>query len=270
MNVFGKSFEFDGVSSDVYNIMLCSFDIQDNIRSSSISYTVLSGDITPSRPVPNFYNKKYADLLKFKIEICKKCETNETFTTEEQRKLIRWLTSPIDYRKFKIVDYEDCDYHVGIDYYCMCTNYGETVIKDNIVGMFFEFQCNAPYAFMEEEVIEFISTSSTSTTLIIDNKSDELEEDYYPVIELTGTATGVVTITNNMYPDEIMELNVLNGQTLCINNDESDISDNMDSFNYATDTNLVWLRLVCGNNTITITGDCTGYFKCSYPRKVGV
>lgn len=270
MNVFGKAFEFDGVSSETYNIILCSMESSDHNRSSAISYSILSGDITPNRPRPNLYNKKYNGVLEFKIEVCKQCVANVRFTTEEQQKLVRWFTSPYDYRKFKITDFEDSDYHTGVEYFCMCTNYGETVINDNILGMFFEFQCNAPYAFLEEEITEFTSTSSASATFTIDNKSDELEEDYYPIIELTGTASGKVTITNSSYHNEVMELSILDGQTLYIDNEESDISDDMDMFEYSTDTNLVWLRLAPGNNIITIAGDCTGSVKCMYPRKVGI
>lgn len=270
MNVFGKSFEFDGVSSETYNVILCSMESPDHNRSSAISYNILSGDITPNRALPNLYNKKYNGVLEFKIEICKACVASEQFTTAEQQSIVRWITSPHDYRKFKINDFKDRDYHEEIDYYCICTNYGETVIDANIIGMFFEFQCNAPYAFLEEEVTEFTSTSSTSATFTINNKSDELEEDYYPIIELTGTATGSVSIKSSAYPNETMELSVLNGQTLYIDNEESDITDDMDQFEYSTDTNLVWLRLAPGNNTITVTGDCTGKVKCMYPRKVGI
>lgn len=242
----------------------------DHTRSSAISYNILSGDITPNRPLPNLYNKKYNGVLEFKIEICKACATSEHFTAAEQQSIVRWLTSPYDYRKFKINDFKNRDYHKEIDYYCICTSYGETVINDSIIGMFFKFQCNAPYAFLEEEITEFTATSSAPATFTINNKSDELEEDYYPIVELTGTATGRVSIKNSIYPNETMDLSVLNGQTLYIDNGESDISDNLNQFEYSTGTNLVWLRLAPGNNIITVTGSCTGQVKCMYPRKVGI
>ena len=270
MDVFGKSLEFDGVSSEDDNIMLCTLDTPDHNRTSAISYDILSGDITPNRPIPNLYNKKYNKVLEFKITVCKKCVIKDRFTTAEQQELIRWFTSPFDFRKFKIIDFEDSDYHTGIDYFCICNDYGETVINDSICAMFFQFQCNAPYAFLEEESTSFISSSTTPTTFTINNKSDELEDDYYPVIEVKGTSTGTVTIKNNSYPDEIMELSVKTGQTLYIDNDESDITDDKDLFDYSTDTNLCWIRLKSGNNVITVTGDCTGNIKCRYPRKVGI
>ena len=57
-NVFGKSFEFDSISSDTYNVVLCSFDTVDISKDTGINYDIQSGDITPNRPVANYYNKK--------------------------------------------------------------------------------------------------------------------------------------------------------------------------------------------------------------------
>lgn len=270
MNVFGKSFEFNGILSDRYDVVLCSFNTVDNNRSNGISYKISKGNITENRPSPNFYGKSYGNVLEFQIEICKNCGTNDFFTTEEQKDIIRWITSPYDYRKFKIIDNNEDYYHSGIEYFCICTDYNETVINDHIGGMLFKFECNAPYGFYEEQITEFAATTSTPSSVIVNNLSDELEEDYYPIIELESQETGDVTIVNSIYPDEIMELKVLNGQTLVIDNMESDISDNINMFNYNTDTNLCWLRLAPGENIITITGNVTGYIKCLYPRKAGI
>ena len=38
MNVFGKYFEYDGVSSDIYNVILCSFEEVGNTRETGINY----------------------------------------------------------------------------------------------------------------------------------------------------------------------------------------------------------------------------------------
>ena len=67
-----------------------------------------------------------------------------------------------------------------------------------------------------------------------------------------------------------MELSVKNGQTLIIDNNACDITDNLGLFSYGTDTNLKWISLVSGNNVLTITGNATGEIKCRYPRKVGI
>lgn len=268
MNVFGKSFEYDGVSSSDYNVMLCSLEYSTD-RTTGISYNILSGDISPNRPIRNYYNKSYKEPLQFEISICKDvCENNGTyFTSEEQKSIVRWLTSPLDYRELKIEDYDDDSYHKGICYYCLCLEYKETVIN-NIVCLSFTFQCNAPYAFYEEQVTSFESTESTTIQIL--NYSDELELYYYPIVEIIPSETGEISIVNDNFPTETMVLNVRNGQKLLIDNDMCDISDEMGLFNYNTDTNLQWIKLASGNNTIIITGKATGKIRCLYPRKVGI
>ena len=265
-NVFGKSFEFDSISSDTYNVVLCSFDTVDISKDTGINYDIQSGDITPNRPVANYYNKKYNKPMEFQVEICKPCGSVNYFTTEEQRQIIRWITSPVDYRKFTVVS--NNGYHDGIEYFAICTEYQEKVVNDKIIGLYFSFQCNAPYGYYTEQITTFDTSANTEIT--IDNYSDELEIEYYPVIELTAGQTGTVTITNSAYPDKVMELSVKNGQTLIIDNNACDITDNIGLFSYDTDTNLKWISLVNGNNTLIITGTATGKIKCRYPRKVGI
>lgn len=267
-NVFGKSFEFDSISSDTYNVVLCSFDTVDISKDTGINYDIQSGDITPNRPVANYYNKKYNKPLEFQVEICKPCGSVNYFTTEEQKHIVRWITSPVDYRKFTILDNESDGYHDGIEYFAICTEYQEKVINDKIIGLYFSFQCNAPYGYYTEQITTF--DTSVNTEITIDNYSDELEVDYYPIIELTAGQTGKVTIKNVAYPDNVMELSVKNGQTLIIDNNTCDITDNIGLFSYDTDTNLKWISLVPGNNTLTITGNATGEIRCRYPRKVGI
>ena len=120
MNVFGKSFEFNGVLSDRYDVILCSFNTIDNNRSNGISYKISKGNITENRTSPNFYGKSYGNVLEFQMEICKNCGENKFFTTEEQIEIIRWITSPYDYRKFKIIDNVGDYYHDGIEYFKKC------------------------------------------------------------------------------------------------------------------------------------------------------
>lgn len=269
MNVFGKYFEYDGVSSDVYDVILCSFEEVNNTRETGINYELNIGDISPLRPIANFYSKRYSKPLEFKITLAKDgYNTNDFFTDKEQQKIIRWLTSSTDYRKFRIKDYDGSYYHDGIEYFCICIGYEETVINDSIAGMSFSFQCNAPYGFYQEDVTKFQVTDSK--TIVIDNYSDEREMAYYPYIEITGTKTGNVIFHNDRLPDNDMELHILNNQTLYIDNKLCDITDNMDMFDYSSDTNLKWLSLLPGKNQLTITGSVNGQVKCRYPRKVGI
>ncbi len=273
MNVYGKSFEYNNISSEEYDVMLCSFESSTGTeRNTGISYDILSGDITPHRAIPNFYFRKYNEPLSFTIELCKKtCNGSDRyFSTQEQKQIVKWLTGTKDFSKLKVVDFDSSDYHNNINYYCICTSYSESVINDKIICLYFEFKCNAPYAFYEENVIPFHSTNEQPALFLVENYSDEISDDYYPILELTAQSTGEVTIVNDIYPEDKMILSLKNGQDLVIDCFEADIVDNLGLFEYNTDTNLKWIRLSPGENHITITGDVTGNIKCQYPRKVGI
>ena len=67
-----------------------------------------------------------------------------------------------------------------------------------------------------------------------------------------------------------MEIQMVTGQSLTIDNQLGNIVDESDLFDYSTDTNLIWLKLKHGENKITIAGNATGSIKCRYVRKVGI
>lgn len=269
MDVFAKQIEFDGVNlMDEYGVTLASFDTPDSKRETGISYEINTSDITPYRPVANYYNKRYREPLKFNITFIKMCRDTNYFSMDEQRKIVRIITSPTDYRLLRILDYDDNSYHYGIEYDCICTDYQEVSINNQIVGLTFSFQCNAPYGYYNEVSTSF--NTSSSTTITIDNYSDEREALYYPKIELKSSGTGSVVIKNEQTPDNDMQLEMYNGQTLYIDCGACDITDNIDMFKYSTDTNLKWLSLLPGDNNITITGNVSGKITCRYPRKVGI
>lgn len=268
MNVFGKEFEYNGICSTEYGAILCSFETVDTQRTTGIAYDLNTGEITPQKPIANFYNKKYKQPIQFKISLCKLSKSDKYFSVGEQRKIVRWITSPTDYRKFRILDDDNTIYHYGIEYFCICTEYEEVVVNNQLAGMTFLFQCNAPYGFYQQETIEF--NSSNSSSIIIDNYSDERESIYYPYIEMTGLSNGSVHIHNDLLPDCNMELSIHMNQTLYIDTALCDITDNTGQFKYSTDTNLKWIGLLPGKNTLSITGDVQGKFVCRYPRKVGI
>lgn len=269
MDVFAKQIEFDGVNlTEQYGVTLASFDMPNDKRETGISYEINSGDISYYRPVANYYNKRYREPLKFNITFIKMCRDTNYFSMDEQRKIVRIITSPTDYRLLRILDYDDSSYHYGIEYDCICTDYQEVHINNQIVGLTFSFQCDAPYGYYNEVSTSF--NTSSSTTITIDNYSDEREALYYPKIEITSNSTGTVTIKNEQIPGNDMQLKVYNGQTLYIDCEDHSISDDIDMFNFSTDINLKWLSLLPGENKITIMGNVSGKITCRYPRKIGI
>lgn len=264
MNIYGNNFTYDNIPASQYNVMLCSFEPPQETRETAIVRTPLRGETGPYRDVPNYYGVKYTDVLKFDAGLIK-CD-GSPFTDSERREIVAWLTGPMA-PAWLIIDDEN---HRDIQYHALCVGYSEYWPDSRLRGLLFSFECDAPYGYSPEEMTEFQATPNAPAVFTIQNTSDERRLDTYPIVELKASATGIVTLKNSAYPEDIMELSLKKSQQLIIDNQMGLIEDQLDMFDYATDTNLKWLRLAFGENTLTVTGSAAGCIRCRYIRKVGI
>lgn len=263
MYLLAKSFNFNGKELPEKYI-LASPDEADMQRESTISRTTSYGNLTSYRPIPHYYSSTYSEVLKFDVFLLK--EDRKLLSQSEMDDLILWLDAPNDHCLFTITDYEGVSFHKGLEYFALPIGYNEFGVDNMTYGLIFHFECNAPFPFTRDHTYPFDSKN----TVTIDNTSHETSDDIYPTIELTSNFTGEVSIKNTVYPEEIVKLNVLEGQKLTIDNLSGDITDNLNLFDYSKDTNLNWLHLAPGKNSITFTGNVSGTIKCKYVRKVGI
>lgn len=265
MELFAKKFSFGNqeLSSEY---ALVAFNDPGTTKETALQITTNKSSITPYRPQVSLYGVQYEDVMKFEVSIIR-CD-HDSFTTDEIDNFYAWILAPTIYQTFTITDYPDTNYHQRIIYYAICTGHDEFRIGTQIKGLKFYFECDAPYGYAPVETANF--TSASTTTITINNTSDETQIDYYPIINLKSNSTGEVTIKTDRYPDEIMKLQVLQSQELTIDNESGTITDNMDMFSFEDDFNLTWIHLAPGENKISITGNVTGSFECTYIRKRGV
>lgn len=264
MDLFAKSFTFAGTTlSDEY--FICTFESPSTTYESSIKRSTNTSDITPYRSTTFLYGSQYQDVMKFNVSLTK--PDKSIFSPSEVDSLVNWLLGPMTYQDFTVLDFDGEKYHENIIYHAFCTGYDTFRVGTAINGMIFSFECDAPYGYAPTETTNFSST--TSTTIKINNTSDELV-DYYPLIKIKSNATGKITLKTDKYPSEVMELQVLQNQELAIDNESGTITDNMELFSFEDDFNLTWIHLAPGENTITITGNVTGSIECTYIRKRGV
>ena len=261
MNLMAESIIFNGKMLPV-GFVLCSFESSDTTRETGIKLVTNKSTLTPFRNKANLYSVQYEDVLKFSVSIIK-C-SGEKISDYEYRELVEWLTSPVTYCPLTVIDFPDVSYHSEVIYYAVCTGYNEFVV-DDIYGLTFDFECNAPYGFSPTQIYKF----SGGTPIKINNLTEEFSIDIYPIVTINCKSTETVTIRNDQYPDEVIELKVLNGQVLTIDNEHGLIIDSIDMFDFE-DTNLEWLHLAPGINTITVSGNVTGTIEFQCVRKRGI
>lgn len=261
MNLLAESIIFNGKMLPV-GFVLCSFESSDTTRETGIKLTANKSAITPFRNKTNLYSVQYEDVLKFSISLIK-CN-GEKISDYEYTELVDWLTSPVTYCPLTVIDFPDVSYHSEVIYYAVCTGYNEFVV-DDVYGLIFNFECDSPYGYSPIQTYKFTGGSSVK----VNNLSEESYIDVYPILTLNCKSTETVNIKNDRYPDEVMSLKVLNGQTLTIDNKNGLITDNLNMFTF-DDFNLTWLHLAPEINTITVSGNVTGSIEFQCVRKRGI
>lgn len=244
--------------------IICSFEAYGTTRETGIHLTVNRSEITPFRHKVHLYSTKYDDVLRFSMSIVK--ENGEKISNYEYIELVKWLTSPTTYCPMTVIDFEDSYYHDNVIYYAICNGYNEFV-TDDVCGLTFDFECNAPYGFSPAQIYKF----SGGTPITINNLTEEFSTDIYPVVTIDCKSTETITIRNDQYPDEVMSLDVLKGQTLTIDNESGMFTDGSKIFTFnELNFNFTWLHLAPGINTITVSGNVTGSIEFQCVRKRGI
>jgi len=269
MAIYGQYFTYDGRTLDT-SYILVSLEPKNTTAATGLGRTIRKGEISPFRPVPNFYGTQYSDVLIFDFSIIR--TDGNPFTQAETRDLNAWLTSPNSPRKFILKDYGGCDVHENLEYFGLISDHSAFVPDMAPCALNFTFTCSSPYPHAAEEIVTADVTGTQ--TIELNNTSDEYEWDYYPFVELTAHESGFVTIDNETL-DLGCEYKVYAGQRLMIDNARCTITDSFTApdlhlFRFEDDFNLCWLRLAHGLNRVTVHGNCTCVFKCRYPRKAGI
>ena len=262
MALFAHSFNFNGTSSETCQLRLVGFD-NDSPLTTLYEKSVIKGDIHIHHPIPVRKGMKYSDVLKIQISVVK--EDGSVITDSELRRIRRWLNGCNEPKRLYFTGCEN-EIFESVDYYGnfisverfepTCETYGLKLVFENI----------APYAFAKEETHAYTCTDSLNIQL--ENTSDEINEDYYPVVKIKSNATQTVTLVNHSDNERALTIYMYRDQILTFYNQDKYIEDNTGIFKM-DDWNLTWFRLRPGMNDISITGNCIVDISCAYPRLAG-
>ena len=237
-------FEYDGERLSDYGLTICwdgsgSDEVQD--LGNSITINRVKGS--------NSYEyistgASYDDVFKTEFQVIKDgCSVvDEIISDIELNRIMRWLN-----RKkcciFRPI-YGD-DNFMDI-YYKGTFNIKAIKIGENVVGLNFTFNTNAPYGFMEPTtyVCEF---KNTSDRLIINDISDEIGY-IYADVEIKLLQSGNLKITNTLDPDNTVIINnCVSGEIIKLQGKQKIITSSLAShLRLCNDFNYNFIRI---NNT---------------------
>lgn len=272
MAIFGV-LEYDGKSSDDFDLICCSVDDSSQETPVLAEREILKGEMTQNRPVANHYGAKYSDVLTFDITFIKR--RGKIFSREEVREIDAWLTSPKIPSLLTIGDEDDPVYHFGI------FTSVSSVYTTGIAALTYTFTSNAPYGWSKE--YKYTYTSSGSTSIVLENDTDDLEDPVYPSIVIKGTSGENITLTNLTeiedfsltLPCEQLYINSKYHQIYRYYADKKVIVTLAD-LGWSEETqesvadgikSIYWFRLLPGKNKINISGSCQITFSYRVPVK---
>jgi hypothetical protein len=220
-------------------------------------------DTLPNRDNPIFYGVQKQPLefeMKFSL-------LQNKFTSEHLFQLGK-IFGQDRYFPIQSVDY------LGVVFWVMTTNQVNIITYGSFAGWYsINLRCNAPFGFSSPEVSTFdLSDITTPTTIMLENRSNvmhpKLQDYYYEPeiwIDLKSTSTGV-KLTNTSDSNRIFEFTGLNLlEEIYINNSLKQIESNTGLNRLSKLTNHNFLRLIYGQNLITVNNPCIIQVKSEFP-----
>lgn len=218
MAIFGSSFTYNGKSSDDFGVIICASEQPESIPMG-LTREILKGEITSKRPVANWYNTKYSDVLSFDVTITK--PEDRVFSREEVRDINAWLTGP---HTPALLYFEDEAFD-PINYYGVFTEVSN-IYGNGILMLKYTFTADSPYGWSNER--EYAYNNLENSLISVDDKNIYVTEGNVIVALQKGDEFQVVNDTDELsdftYP--LITIYSYTGQEISIEN-ISEISDNL-------------------------------------------
>ena len=264
-----RKFMFDNVSSDKFNLVICSFDGSSVVKSNEVADVNITTEKVAGSDKWLKTKSDYSSPLSFTFSICKK--DYSAFLPIERRIISGWLQSA--HGGYKPMQFFSQDY-ANVVFYSKCVTIEKVIIDSEIFGYNLTFQTNAPYGYTTEQTFGITSTSN-GITLNITNTSDEFDVILYPRVEINVLANCEISIKNNNTKRTTRIKNCVAGERIIMDAELGIIESSVrDGSTIITDFNKIWFGLTNTifeiKNSITFTGDAQIKIICAYPRKVGV
>lgn len=276
----GGTFVFNGVSSELYNIIVCwtNPDSEDVV----VEREIVKGDTNLVRHMANQYGAQYSNVLELDFCLFHGCGGDDVFTEDESRTINNWLCTDT-YRPLKFNDNNT----ENIYYKAICKSISDITFNGRN-AKHVVFECDSTFAYTESRRKRYDVKGQTHFTFF--NNSDagiyyptfiiQTDESYDAEIEIkneTENRTMSFDFAGVEAVDGIKKLTVNSYMNAIYNTRGFPIPFYKLGFKIIPDDNkalqsmdIYWLRLLPGLNSITVKGTCIFEFNYSFPRKVGV
>ncbi len=184
---YAYDFEFDGVSSQMFDLKIISFEdggLFNGIGSSNIN--IITQQVL-RKSKPYFLGRTQEPVLEFKLTFGRA----HPISAEERSIISKWLFGRANYKKLHILQ----DDLLGAYFNCFLTNPEPMYIG----GVNYAFQvnvvCDSPFAYRDKKIV-FTNAGNVWRQTIYNNSSEEAYT--YPLLTYTLKAGAGVTATDGI------------------------------------------------------------------------
>lgn len=266
MAFWGSKFIFNDFPCEEFGLMLYDIGNETQGEGTFASTVSIIEDVVGNRWKPWFYGVKYEKKLQMDIIFGvdeSRLDREKYLDRYEIDEIASWLTGHDKYLWFEI-EQEDMEY---VRYHCMVTDLSIVSYGNIPWAMKATLLCDSPYAYLYPQ--EFTYTISGTQKIEFLNESSH-NGYYMPILEITTSGGGTISITNETDNGRTFELKDMPAAVtdVRVDNDTCVITNNAD-LNLYPYCNCKFLRLARGYNTLSITGNCTLKILCEFPINVG-
>jgi hypothetical protein len=241
-------------------------DDTEDMSLAPVSTTVFTGE----RASSTFISQKYENNCEFTVRLAKSpCagkNVKDYFEENELRMMNRLLAGKPGYSWLKVIN----DSAMETDYYyrAQVTRIEYERLGYKIIGYDVTFTCDGGRAYSEEQSIT-ISARANTPFLIFCN-SDDLYDYERPVVTITTSSAGTLTLKNNTDSWTTTVKNMTAGENLTIDS-KNEILKSSRTRQYILNDfeGLKWPRLLSGKNEYVCNRNATITFTYRASRKVG-
>ncbi len=249
MPFYSSLFQYDGISSSVYNLYLSEIDGEGESSDMGSSSMEIYNQKLYRRSVPYFYGSTPSENLSMDISIT----SPDNIDSKTSQLISKWLFSNRGYKKLLVLQPDMQNVYIN----CIFNEPKIERIGNMIYGYTATLEADAPFAWKFPKTVTYTYTSEvTDTTFVFNNMNDDAGDYLYPTLSIViNNAGGDITLTNSSDSNRVFSFtDLLPNETLTVNNSLQQITSST-GLKRMSNFNKKFFRLVPGVNNIRLQGN---------------
>lgn len=260
MSSYHNKFIYKGVSNQDKHLIVVSFSPDTAETDSFLSMESIYTDKYDGS-VRYDYGARYNSVSTINITLIN--EDKSDITVEQFRSIAKWLTGA---RLASWLDlYNDND-EIAYSFLCKCVDLQHYKMDSRTIGVIATFESVSPWAYSPIQTI--VQNINGETEIILQNNSDDLYSYLYPDITFVNTSGDTLTILNTTTQETVQVVNLTSNEQIMLKSNQI-ITSSISHRIFGNDFNFTWLRLIAGQNTLSVNGQGTITISYRYPIKIG-